>query len=341
MRGGVIHAGFVQASGLDTSIPDLTAWSRSLVLAGAESSDVSTRLAAVFSIGGYIEKLKAPIYPKSGKAEMLYVYLALYDSLLDDDEEVREEGARIASSLLSKLQSEHTSQSHSRMFALSPPAAKAELVRCLVQAYGRQPEFWTLSIFRLTGLTQQLEISARIPGLDTIISESPISWHRNKVLEENSVPALYEISARQNQAVFAEEKQNLYIDTIRETEAWADVLRQLEVVVPVQDDFMTRWCEWTATGFELFCRKLDYPDDGKTQLTGGSLGTSSMPDVFALIYRVMVATKIYIHYLDRGYFGESSQKSIIMTELGRLLANCKKVRVHDLLLDQMAEMLRD
>ena len=340
LRGRVVGAELAQNPNRSGTLGALIAWTRYLVIAGNERSDVSTRLAGVCSIRSFFEALKAHNIPPYAKAEMLYVYLALYDTLADDDEEARNEGAKVASFVLSTIQSK--SINWETTLALSPPAAKAGLVLYLARDYGESPELWVQASLRLTGLISQLEVSARVPrpGADSLPAKEQPLLHRIKCLEDNSVARVYEEATKEQNFIFEEEKQNLYIDPIREADVWADILCQLEGSTWPDTDLAMHWYTWVHSGLTFFLETFTNIDNGTVGFRDGVLGSFSKPDVFALIYRVIMCTKVIVHFQERGYCGGASGKAKSITLLSGVASAGRRAQLHDLLLDKMDEICK-
>ncbi|KAL9102416.1 MAG: hypothetical protein Q9163_002437 [Psora crenata] len=335
-----VRTKLAQAPGSSKPLADLAAWTRCLILAGKEQSDVPTRLASVCSMNNFFETPIASSRVRVSSAEMLQVYLALYDTLIDDDEEVREEGAKVVSSL--SFVRHRESGNNIGIYGLSPPAAKKALQLYLVREYRQSSEFWAEACLRLTGLIAHLEISAKVPGPDhdTLGTGGQPLHYQIKVLKENSVYQLYEEATRQQNVVFEEEKQNLYMDPGREAQVWADVLCRLQLSICPINDLVPYLRAWTISGMRFFEGVFENIDKGESSPTNSVLGVSSKADVYALIYRVVLATKVIIHHQERGFWGGSSGKAVSLAQLRRLLDTGKKAQLHDLLLHEMDEICK-
>ncbi|KAI9870465.1 MAG: hypothetical protein M1830_004221, partial [Pleopsidium flavum] len=176
-------------------------WSRMLRLAGGERSidawkDFSTRYAAVSSVKAF----KAVLRPMGGvpntSSALLDVYLALYDTLNDDDEEVRDLGADIVSWIVSTTPLHYPSQS------LVPLAASLRFSKFLANTYSTSSNLFVQATKRLIGQTEDHYC------LDIIRSED----NAVKAMKIQSVHDLL-ISARtEDTSLFVQEKQNLFID---------------------------------------------------------------------------------------------------------------------------------
>ena len=331
LRGHKVGIEIAQNLSQHRKLKSRLAWTRSLVLASSETSDVSTRLAATSSIGCFFEAVLAHENLRHGNAEMLHVYLALYDTLVDDDEDVRGEAARVTSLLLSAWHAKDGT--NAKRFALSPPAAKIALTLYLVREYRESSELWTGALLRMTGLVSRLGVSARVPGQMSyeLPAHRQPSNYRLKLLNDNSVSQLYEEATRPQNVVFEEEKQNLYIDPVQEANVWTDLLCQLNPKLWPEADLALHWDMWTRSGLVFFSEISNSIEDGV-------LGISSKADVFTLIYRLVSVTKVIINYQARGIWTGSNGELGLIALLRNFLAVGKKAQLHELLLDKMKEI---
>lgn len=87
-------------------------------------------------------------------------------------------------------------------------------------------------------------------------------------------------------ALFAEEKQNLYVDEARETRVWADVARRM-VVSAVQGKMLDAVAWWAVEGVYTLRAKFETSVDGP-------LGWSSNDDAFLLGLRVVHAARVVV-----------------------------------------------
>ena len=212
---------------------------------------------------------------------LLDVYIALYDTLIDDDDEVREEGARIVSWTLSSPCSSSTAGPN---MSLSPIAATALLLQFLKEQYKD-----SIKLFD-EGLSRLLSQDRRKTGAT-----------RGHLIP---VKSLLEVSMEEDNSLFIEEKQNLYMDEVQEVERWADLLCGLDsptVHARVSLPFIG---EWAFEGLEALKGGLEYNLDG-------FLGWTSNPQVFTLGMRVFLTLGVVIRH---GY-GANGNISRALTEL--------------------------
>lgn len=254
------------------------------------------------------------------KPELLGLYLALYDTLLDDDEDVRDQGATAVSALISAIDSDLTSDYGSSL-SLSPPAAKHKLLDFIREGYRTSTSMYVRTVERLVGLQlSPCTTSERDDSSDTLRAATmrPVG----EISLEAQVPQT---------AVFVEEKQNLYIDTVKEAEIWAEVLIGLDrnaCVVEVADALEV----WTVDGLLHFL-------DNTGQSGDSVFGPTSLPYVFTLFMRVILSARVILARLKSA----SGQVRITGTRCWKLLDELlklgKDLDLQSLLIDRMDQIL--
>ncbi|KAK0623332.1 putative death-receptor fusion protein-domain-containing protein [Immersiella caudata] len=201
---------------------------------------------------------------------------ALYDALIDDDDEVREVAASAAAGILETY--------------LIPPVAADRLVTWMHKMYGAETEFQQYVVYRVTGQLSRLDAPANftiIPAEDQIL----------KAMEFDD-------------ALFATEEQNLFIDEIREAERWRKVFsgthgKELE--------------KWTEGGLACLIRLAEKED--------GALGWTSDQHAFAACARVVLCA-VAISALEKGEGALEVRKLLVeFAKVGR------EKRVHGALLE--------
>ena len=186
-------------------------------------------------------------------------YPTIYDLLNDDDEDLRLLAARITSRILRSTATSRAAQQ--RQTHCEPITAIKHL---------------------LTHMLSHLQHSR---------SFAREAFKRAFNVEETVVDQLHTFS-QPDTALFAQEKQNLYIDPAREVRAWSQVLLRLPVT--------TRPKYWIrdVTG---------WVDEGLYTLTSqlrkgnnGALGWSSKPETFVLGLQVIYGVEVLFAYLEKG-----------------------------------------
>jgi hypothetical protein len=190
---------------------------------------------------------------------------ALYDTLNDDDDEIRDLGAKTVSALLKK--------------SMVPLAAQEGLAEYICISHSEEPSLPQNVICRITGCQPETyDAEFLLPALG---------------------PQLFRATQIDN-SLFVEEEQNLFIDEVREVKLWCRIFedRMLEDVEDHRSNpkVCKSWSEarvafeqWILEGL-LSVNTLLADEDGP-------LGWTTKPTVFALMTRLFIAanTIIRIH----------------------------------------------
>ncbi|KAA8564146.1 hypothetical protein EYC84_012123 [Monilinia fructicola] len=155
--------------------------------AGKSYNDFDTRYASVKGLSYFFSCLPGEF---KWNSEILPCLITLYDTLNDDDDEVRELGAEIVSSIVGK--------------SLIPLAACEEFAEWLRLKYPQDQMFGWNIICRITG-SEEFIFHGSYAGLSS--PEDQISS-----------------AMKQDDALFVEEEQNLFIDEVREVKLWSNIL---------------------------------------------------------------------------------------------------------------------
>src|SRR5436190_1234374 len=158
--------------------------------------DLSTRHSAALSVKAFVYRLTMLSERPKMDEIFLDIYLLLYDMLNDDDEELRDVAAVTASLLLSGPGSRQT-----QTLALLPTAASFHMTEFLIENYASSPQILRESIRRFLGARPSdsalIEVDMFVP-VSTLLFGYP----------------------KGSSLLFAEEKQNLFIDHAKEARIW-------------------------------------------------------------------------------------------------------------------------
>lgn len=223
--------------------------------------------------------------------------LALYDTLNDDDDEIREAGANVVSQILGSHQ--------------APLAASAKFLQWLHQNFGRTEAFRTAVMYRI----------ASINGQTT----------------DNLEPAEQQLTAAMldDDSLFVEEEQNLYIDEVREAIAWTSLLATAESLLC--DEEKSQISSWALEGLVTLSRLAETED--------GPFGWSSKPRVFAICMKIILAAKAIIARYDKNpeleVIDNSEQDGRFKGRPLRDAVHCllnvgRRNNLHPVLLDELA-----
>lgn len=274
------------------------------------TQELSTRLAAVQSIEGFFTSLRKFASKDTSSQELLGLYLALWDILADDDEDVRDLGASVVSQLISKSPSAGKAETE-RHLSLSPAAARPRMMQFIIYHYARSSTLWKEAVLRLvaTSTSQQMLL------YDTAAANScPI----------RTFSEMFQQARTLDTALFVEEKQNLYIDEVEEARYWANALSysaSLEAAKLLTPTLSI----WTIEGLAVLARAIAGGEDGP-------FGWTSIPEMFALGIRVILAAKVL---MSRGI--EVGRCKSLLEDI---LQEASKRQLHDLWVAEILEALR-
>lgn len=189
----------------------------------------------------------------SAQALLLHLRLVLYDLLNDDDEDIRMLAADTACRMLAVDNSRKLDLTN----GLLPSVAGQQLLASVLRLHSTNAELAEISFARLQGsrsVDRTATVAEQLAALET---------------EEH--------------ALFAEEKQNLYIDEALEVHAWSRVSMHVQPSKTLIDDLAT----WTDSGLDILASKLASQPDGP-------LGWTSREDVFVLSLRVIYSAEVLL-----------------------------------------------
>ena len=240
-------------------------------------------------------------------------YLAIYDSLNDDDEDIRNVGAKIVSTILEA--------------ELAPLPAQTEFIRFLNQYFCHSPLWTWNNVCRITGNNSQ------------IFEKEPASLDQPK--------DIFRTASTRDDSLFAEEKQNLFVDEVREVRQWTAAFENVAVErsrccqtdskgKPLKKENRQSLAEsalatWTLEGLEHMTELVKVED--------GPLGYVSNPVIFTACMRVILAANALIK-LQKTLPGRARSNSVIediKNRLFKLLCCANKMNVHPMILSSIKE----
>lgn len=220
--------------------------------------------------------------------------LALYDTLNDDDDEIRDVAAIVVSHLLKSHQ--------------VPLAASAMFLEWLHQNLGK------LKLFRAAMMN-------RIANNNS---------NANGILEPAELPLA--AAMLNDDSLFVEEEQNLYIDEVTEATAWNSLLALTES--SLSDEETSQLSSWVVNGLYTLARLADTED--------GPFGWSSKPRVFGICLTIILAANaITGYYQKQAVIAEADTEGVNGTPLLEaahcLLEVGRRNHLHPVLLDELAK----
>ncbi|KAJ5773802.1 Armadillo-like helical [Penicillium paradoxum] len=239
---------------------DVHSWTIKLRSALSEETEFTTRFAAVTSVNSFSRALRLSGDQTRVDAVLLDVYLVLYDMLNDDDDEIRDMAASAASWILS-----HSSVSPDTDVTLAPLNASALLVDFIIDNYSNSALLGQRVLRYLTGQ------EPRISGYDARSCLTAVSDQIAEYRQESTV-------------LFEEEKQNLFVDEVREVELWSRALLRLSRSA-YEELSVSQISSWAFDGLTYICSLV-----GSGAEPDGLLGWVSKPEIFTLGFRVIVVS---------------------------------------------------
>lgn len=261
--------------------------------------EYTTRHAAVASMQSFARALRPSGCSPRVDALLLDIYLILYDMLNDDDEELRDLAAGTASWVLS-----YSSVSSNTAVAVGPLNASSLLARFITEHYSDSVQLARRVIRYLTGQ------EPRISGSDA---------QTNLVSVSNLALEYYQDST----VLFVEEKQNLFIDEVREVNVWSRALSHLDRSA-WPETLVRQISTWVSEGLEHMTEFVSQ-DAGQD----GLLGWTSKPESFTLGVRVIgLSSALASHTFTNPDYLSVGQDTL-RTQLGSLSAIGKAGLLHE------------
>ncbi|KAL9001465.1 MAG: hypothetical protein Q9169_000040 [Polycauliona sp. 2 TL-2023] len=278
-----------------TSFGDmLGSWSRALQLAINDHAEVSTRQAAVDSLSDFFSRPQHWDIRTDEAASVLPLFLILYDSLLDDDEDVRLSAAATVSKLLTSMPAQDNSKTV--RIPLMVPAASHYLLDFLKSRYRKLTSFWIETVRRMIG-----------------------THSRPHPEPEFSSPRLLLSQLKpEDTTLFVEEKQNLYIDEAKESGIWVGVLLAMDTNA-IDLDTLRKLETWATEGIDALI------DVASTEIDG-PLGWTWKLEVYTLGVQILYAAQVLMHLARDESLGVDG--SILRARLEKMLEVGEKSRVN-------------
>lgn len=262
------------------------------------SKEFTTRFAAVSSLASFGRVLRPARMSPRTEDVFLDVYLILYDMLNDDDEELRDLAASTASWVLSC-----SSVSPAKSISLSPLNASRLLSEFIATNY-RDSQLLNTRVLRYV-LGQEPRLGSAVSGTKLV----PVADVAAELQKESTV-------------LFEEEKQNLFIDEVREIDVWTGVLSSLTKDACAEGSIRDL-CGWVSEGLECLAKAA-------TEASGhdGLIGWASKPEMYALGVRVISLAGVFVSSEFAAAVYISGEKDALKEKLQALLAGGRQADVH-------------
>lgn len=209
--------------------------------------------------------------------------------LNDDDDELRSLSASIASWILS-----HSVIFSNQTVILGALPASRHLVEFISCNYSTQPALFKHVVTRLMKET--------------------LSQKRQS--DFKSFEGLFEEYSKESLALFEEEKQNLFIDDVREFDTWTEAFRQLDKSAYDQTT-IGKLTTWVSNGLTYLNRVMSSDVDGKGD---DVLGWTSKPEVYALGCLLFNVASLLILISEKEEAGDFKRMLKTLYEKGQMIS---------------------
>ncbi|KAJ5669950.1 Armadillo-like helical [Penicillium maclennaniae] len=278
---------------------DIHSWIVKLRSALSEEVEFTTRFAAVQSLHSFSRSLRPSGSSPRADSSLLDIYLIMYDMLNDDDEELRDIAASTASWVLS-----YSSVSPNAAVALGPLNASALLANFILDQYSDSVQLTRRVICYLTGQ------EPRISGSDDQTHLIAVSELLTEYCQDRT-------------ALFVEEKQNLFIDEVRELDVWSPALKQLKRNA-YPETLVRQISSWVSEGLGHLSAHIAQ-ESGQD----GLLGWVSRPESFTLGVRLIsISSALASPSFEAPELMDVEQQQL-RKQLQTLLSVSKSAAVHD------------
>ena len=186
-----------------------------------------------------------------------------------------------------------------------------------------------------------IEAVRRLVGLKSLyrvkafgLGENVESEAEEVALQLRPVAELSREAQKMQIAVFVEEKQNLYFDTVREADDWAALIVQIDpncwnpILIAALDT-------WTIDGLTYFIEKFERSHDS------GALGPTSKPEVYTLWMRIILSARVLMTPSASATAKGTGKENTCRALLEKLLELGRQRLLHELLVDRILFILED
>ncbi|KAK5698319.1 hypothetical protein LTR17_023761 [Elasticomyces elasticus] len=230
--------------------------------------------------------------------DMISLCMAVYDLLNDDDEEIR----MLAATATSRILAVGVRSSHQH--GIQPAVASQRLLIYIVRKWSNDPDFANLAISRAFGADY---------------------------VDRDSVNKQIKASMTSNTALFAEEKQNLYIDEALEINTWSQMTMNIQSTA-LHRAAITHLSHWTDNGLKALTAQATDP-------TGHS-DWCSQPGIFTLGLKVTYGAECLLR-LSRDGVKLGVRPSAIRRQLADLTHARELHGVHYLWQEELQRILKE
>lgn len=259
----------------------LTLFTRTLRADLEETQPFPTRWAAIAALDTIRGFWQRQHQGDNGEQHHLALALIAYDALNDDDDEIRDAAARIATRIIVGGPAYNDS-----IPTVLPLTAARKLAAYLRQTYADSPLLCAEALHRLLDHES---------GRDAAGARGALEWSE----AEGGFAAQLREARMENAALFAREKQNLFLDPVREVGVWGEVLGGLSLCGgdggdgAVSARVVRALEEWCVAGLRELRLLAERERDG-------AMGWFGRGEVFLLGWRVVGAVRVVLGWKRRG-----------------------------------------
>ncbi len=280
------------------SLMPLTIWIEMLSSAVKDATEVLTRLNAAKSLHCF-RRCFLQDSDSVGEYRKFVLYSILYDLLNDDDEEIRDLAASTTSFIL-------TSAADGGELRMCPLAACHRFAGYIVD------NFTSLAQWHLTAFSRlMLPTTNELDVLDNFAALASIHSVRNQL----------ELARQESHDLFEEERQNLYLDDIREVDIWFLALGKVSRTW-IDDDITIMVAAWALDGLRELTAALP-------SLTSGPFGVMSKLEIITLFIRVIRLADLSLQWDNSSDWGIAPpQRPSYLIEMERLQHAAREYPIH-------------
>ncbi len=277
----------------------LSLWIRMLSNAAKDYTDAVTRLNAARSLHSFRRSF-LQVCDRTGARKRHALYSILYDFLIDDDEEIRDRAASTVSLILG-------SDATSVPLQLCPIAACHRFSAYMEEVFTSHTEFHIAAFSRI-----MFPISIDLDDLEDEFKTLAFRYSVQKQLD---------LARHESHELFEEERQNLYLDEIREIDIWYSALGKVPHTW-VEDDVRLLVGDWALEGLrELTC--------ALSSLNPGPFGVLSKLEFIVLLWRVIRVAELSLQWdYNCSWRMATSTKPSYLQEMSRLLSAAREYQLH-------------
>ena len=253
------------------------------------------------------------------------IYIALCDALIDDDEDIRDNAAKIASTIFSCSPSTAQTSSSGQSVLLMPSAALDRMFDLITSCYTTSSCLFLEGVSRMTrATTAEGNGDNEHSTVDLRSADgSQHKWCMKTVKQE------LDIVMRQDTTLFAVEKQNLFVDEVQDAQRWAKTLQKLQpdFVDPV---ILSKLEKWVVEGIETLVETAQKED-------GGVLGWTYISDTYVIGMRVFFTAEVLLQRKWQDYYHIEVRD--ILVGMQSMAEICEMKELHPLWRSQLSEIL--